>query len=49
MNWLIYISGWFFGLFALVKLDIADDFEEFIILCCMWTMAWIWICWRFIK
>lgn len=54
MNWLIYIAGWFWGLGLTNswinwehKKEQANFFLCFKLI--LWTMTWIWICWRFIK
>lgn len=51
MNWLIYVSGWFFGIALGIRLGFPleiDDTEDLITLCVSWTAMWIWICWKFI-
>lgn len=52
MNLLIYISGWFWG-WAIVnhfiELDkVAYNNSALYVKIVLWTMTWIWICWRFI-
>jgi len=55
MNWLIYISGWFIGWAVwngLINYTSKDKKEEnavTIVKLTIWTMMWIWVCWRFIK
>ena len=57
MNWLIYIVGWIFGWYivnGLVEFDMRNASQKMIAgLTCtkffMWTCAWIWICWKFIR
>lgn len=50
MNWLIYISGWFFGAYA-SSYYVADHSRNWTVwlTLTMWTMAWVWFCWRFIQ
>jgi len=54
MNWLIYISGWFWGLGlvnAHVKYETNKKNENFFmcVKLVLWTMTWIWVCWKFIR
>lgn len=52
MNWLIYISGWWFGGAFILRLIFGrkqPEIEHLSINILMWTMAWIWFCWRFIQ
>lgn len=47
MNWLIYIAGWWWGL-ALTNSFFHDDvYMGFKLV--IWTMTWVWFCWRFIS
>lgn len=51
MNWLIYISGWFWGYLILhININGRDLLRTspkcFIDI--LWTMTWVWICWKFI-
>lgn len=49
MNWLIYIAGWFIGWGIFNALYKGVDTNAFtIVKVVVWTMAWIWFCWRFI-
>lgn len=55
LNWLLWIPGWFFG-FAVVnrfvtgqKVKSGEENNFTLVLkIVMWTLTWIWICWRFI-
>lgn len=53
MNWLIYISGWILGLWVTDKISykspLASEVMSNLIDTIVWTMAWVWICWRFIR
>ena len=56
MNWLLYLSGWFWGLVITSSLcvNFYDNDDKiinrtFYIVFIFWTMLWIWICWRFVK
>lgn len=54
MNWFIYIAGWVWGL-GFVNANVIDPIgrmsrDQFMIVkLILWTMTWIWICWRFIR
>jgi len=50
MNWLIYISGWVIGwAFFNGLIQNGNDNFNVIVKIIVWTMVWIWICWRFIS
>lgn len=51
MNWLLYIPGWFLG-WALFN-DFVLPRENYndailVVKLVIWTMLWVWICWKFI-
>ena len=52
MNWLIYIAGWVGG-WAIWNTLLSDGVNEknyiFMSKLILWTMLWVWICWKFIK
>ena len=51
MNWLLYISGWVFGWVVINTFVYPSnkDNRVFVVKLIMWTMLWVWICWRFIR
>lgn len=52
MNWLIYIAGWFWGWGITNVLMHGDEKHPdamMTVKLIVWTMTWIWICWRFIR
>ena len=52
MNWLIYIAGWFLGwaIFnGLIRYTGKDENWVTAIKLVIWSMLWIWVCWRFIR
>jgi len=54
MNWLIYISGWFLGWVffnGYVQFQGKDVNKNIVcvVKVLMWTMMWVWFCWRFIR
>ena len=54
MNWLIYISGWYWG-YVIVNSMVKNTGNEkvdnalFVVTVSTWIMTWIWICWKFIR
>jgi len=56
MNWLIYIAGFCFGWAIFNGLINADGFLKYkgidiatIVKLTIWSMMWVWICWKFIR
>lgn len=51
MNYLLLLPGWFLGwaiVNTLIKTDESSNFG-FLVKITLWTLAWIWIFWRFIR
>ena len=50
MNWLIYIAGWFWGWGITNAIFCPEDKSNFTLIfkIIIWSMTWIWICWKFI-
>jgi hypothetical protein len=55
MNWFIYISGWAIGwgifnaLFDTRELEKKNEDFALVAKIAMWTMFWVWFCWKFIS
>ena len=51
MNWLLYIGGYWIGLYFLKSMTKdKDNFgDEVILIALAWLMCWIWICFNFVK
>ena len=50
MNFLLYIGGWWLGwafFNGFVMSEKGDNFATMLKVI-IWTMLWIWFCWRFI-
>lgn len=49
MNWLIYISGWYFGLAITTSLIIHKNKNVGVFVTAfMWSIMWVWVCLKFI-